>query len=121
VHPHPRAAAVAAAVAERDSDRLAKELTEDVRLRALLPTGPLEVHGRDEVVATFRSWFADYRVVALHSSEGDEVGDRLVVHYRLSFEPDEDPHVLSQTWVCTVAADGRLARVDLLCSGFRRP
>ncbi len=118
---HPRSAAVAAAVAERDLDRLTALLTEDVRLRALLPTGLLEVHGRDEVVGTFRDWFGEFRSVILDDSAGDDVGDRLLVHYRLLFDTDDGPKVLTQTWVCTVAADGRLARVDLVCSGYRRP
>jgi ketosteroid isomerase-like protein len=117
---HPRAAALAAAVAERDLDRLDAELTDDVRLRALLPGGPIEVHGREQVLATFREWFGDYRTVVLDDAAGDEVGDRLLVHYRLLIDGDAERTVLTQTWVCTVAVDGRLARIDLLCSGFRR-
>lgn len=118
---HPRAAALAAAVAERDLDRLDAELTDDVRLRALLPSGLLEVHGREAVVRTFRGWFGDFASVALDDTAGDEVGDRLLVHYRLLFDTDDGPKVLTQTWVCTVAVDGRLARIDLVCSGYRRP
>jgi hypothetical protein len=107
-------------VAERDHDRLGTELTDDVRLRALLPSGPIEAHGRDATLAAFHEWFGGYRTVVLDESSGDEVGDRLLVHYRLLFESEAERTVLTQTWVCTVAADGRLARVDLLCSGFRR-
>lgn len=118
---HPRAGAIAAAVADRDLGRLTEEFAADVRLRALLPTGPMEVHGRDEVVGTFREWFGGFASVALDDHAGDDVGDRLLVHYRLLFGTDDGPKVLTQTWVCTVAADGRLARVDLVCSGYRRP
>lgn len=117
---HSRAAALAAAVAERDHYRLGMELTDDVRLRALLPSGATEVHGRDAMLGAFHEWFGDHRSVVLAESSGDEVGDRLLVHYRLLFEADAERTTLTQTWVCTVAADGRLARVDLLCSGFRR-
>ncbi len=117
---HPRASTLAAAVAGRDRDRLGAELTDDVRLRALLPGGPIEVHGREAALAAFREWFDEDRTVVLDEATGDEVGDRLLVHYRLLFEPDGERTTLTQTWVCTVAADGRLARVDLLCSGFRR-
>jgi SnoaL-like domain len=117
---HPRAAGLAAAVAERDRDRLGVELTDDVRLRALLPSGPIEVHGREATLAAFQEWFGDHASVVLAESSGDEVGDRLLVHYRLLFEEEAERTTLTQTWVATVAADGRLARVDLLCSGFRR-
>src|SRR5690242_1980988 len=48
---YPLAAAIAAAVADRDSTQLAAAVTDTVRLRALLPGGPIEEHGRDAVVA----------------------------------------------------------------------
>lgn len=118
---HPRANALAAAVADRDLDRLEQELTDDVRLRALLPTGPFEVHGREAVIGTFREWFGDHLGVKLGDSAGDDVGDRLLVHYKLLCETDDGPKVLTQTWICTIAADQRLARIDLVCSGYRRP
>ena len=50
---HPLAMAIAAAVAGRDSVRLAAAVTGTVRLRALLPGGPIQEHGRDAVVARF--------------------------------------------------------------------
>ena len=80
---HPQAAAIAAAVADRDSVRLAAAVTETVRLRALLPGGPIEEHGRDAVVARFGGWFADMDAVDLVESAGDAVADRLLIHYRL--------------------------------------
>ncbi|MBA3745236.1 hypothetical protein [Sporichthya sp.] len=51
---------------------------------------------------------------------GDDVGDRLLVHYRLVFDPDDDRRVLTQTWSSTISNDGPIARIDLLCSGFRK-
>ncbi len=81
---HPVAARLAAAVASRDAGRLSTALTETVRLRALLPGGPVESHGRDEVVARFRGWFADFDTVEVVESAGEPVADRLLVHYRLT-------------------------------------
>ncbi len=116
----PRAAALATAVATRDQAALGVQLTEDIRLRALLPGGPIEENGRDAVLATFDRWFGSYDTVVLEDAAGELVGDRLLVHYRLVFEPEVQRRALTQTWVSTVAADGRLARIDLLCSGFRK-
>ena len=48
---HPYAARIAADVARRDPQRLSEALTETVRLRALLPGGPIEAHGRENVAA----------------------------------------------------------------------
>ena len=80
---HPRAASIAATVAGRDAGRLAAALTDTVRLRALLPGGLVESHGRDAVVARFAGWFADFDTVELMSAAGEPVADRLLVHYRL--------------------------------------
>ena len=115
---HPLATTVATAVADRALDRLGEHLTDDVRLRALLPGGTIEEHGRDAVLARFDHWFGDYDTVLLSGASGDQVGDRVWVHYKLLFDPDADTRVLTQTLVCTVD-EGRVRRLDLLCSGFR--
>lgn len=56
--------------------------------------------------------------VVLIDTAGDDVGDRVLVHYKLMFDPDADRRVLTQTVVCTVH-DGLVGRMDLVCSGFR--
>jgi len=60
---HPVAAAVAAIVASRDPQRLVAALTETARLRALLPGGPIQAHGREDVAACFHNFFADFDTV----------------------------------------------------------
>ncbi|MFC6288051.1 nuclear transport factor 2 family protein [Nocardioides sp. GCM10027113] len=115
----PRATSLATLVADRDLEELGRRLTADVRVRAMLPGGPVEQHGRDEVLRKFDDWFGDYRTVVLEDAAGELVGDRLLVHYRLRFEPDESPRVLTQTWVSSLDAAGLLFRIDLVCSGFR--
>jgi hypothetical protein len=113
-----RAADIAAAVAGRDRQRLAAALTETVRLRALLPGGPVEVHGREDVAARFHGWFADFSTVEVVESAGEKVVDRLLIHYRLHVTQATTRWVCTQTAVCKLV-DGRLAVIDLLCSGFR--
>jgi hypothetical protein len=115
---HPLAISVAAAVADRALDRLGTHLTDEIRLRALLPGGPIEEHGRDAVLGRFDDWFGSYDTVVLTEVAGDDVGDRVLVHYKLVFDPDADRRVLTQTLVCTVR-DGLVGRMDLVCSGFR--
>jgi len=115
---HPTAAAIAAAVAGRDSVRLAAAVTDTVRLRALLPGGPIEEHGRDAVVACFGRWFADMDAVGVVESAGEAVADRLLIHYRLDLVQRGTRWACTQTSICKID-DGRLATIDLLCSGFR--
>jgi hypothetical protein len=115
---HPRAASIAATVAGRDAGRLAAALTDTVRLRALLPGGLVESHGRDAVVARFAGWFADFDTVELVSAAGEPVADRLLVHYRLGLRQGTTRWTCTQTLICKTAGD-RLATIDLLCSGLR--
>jgi hypothetical protein len=115
---HPRAAAIAAAVAGRDTVQLAAAVTDTVRLRALLPAGPIEEHGRDAVVARFSRWFAGLDTVDLVESAGQTVADRLLIHYRLDLAQRGTRWACTQTSICKLH-HGRLATIDLLCSGFR--
>jgi hypothetical protein len=118
VQPHPAAAGIAAAVASRDPQRLATTLTETVRLRALLPGGPIQALGRTNAAAAFHAMFADFDTVQVLESAGEAVVDRLLIHYRLAVSQAETRWVCTQTAVCTVV-DGHLGVIDLLCSGFR--
>ena len=115
---HPLATAIAAAVAGRDSVQLAAAVTDTVRLRALLPGGPVEEHGRDAVVARFGGWFGDMDTVDLVESAGEAVADRLLIHYRLDVARRGTRWACTQTSVCKTD-NGQLAAIDLLCSGFR--
>jgi hypothetical protein len=118
MQPDPIAASIAAAVACRDGGWLAAALTDTVRLRALLPGGLVESHGRDAVVARFAGWFADFDTVELVSAAGEPVADRLLVHYRLGLRQGPTRWTCTQTLICKTAGE-LLATVDLLCSGFR--
>jgi len=89
------AAAVAATVARCDPHRLSEAVTETVRLRALLPGGPVESHGRADVAARFHAWFADFDTVEVLDSAGEAVADRVLIHYRLGLSQAE------RRWVCT--------------------
>ncbi len=112
------AASIAEAVAAGDVERLAAALSDTVRLRALLPGGPIEEHGRERVVAQFVGWFADMDTVELVESTGELVADRLLIHYRLDLTQRDMRWTCTQTAICK-RVDGRLATIDLLCSGFR--
>ena len=112
------AASIGAAVAGRDREQLAAAFTDTVRLRALLPGGPVESHGRDAVLARFAGWFADFDTVELVDAAGEPVADRLLLHYRLTLGQGHTRWACTQTLIGKTVGD-RLATLDLLCSGFR--
>jgi len=115
---HPLAARFAAAVAGRDRRAIAAMLTDTARLRALLPADVTVVHGAADIADRFTGWFADFDTVEVLGSAAQPVADRLLVDYRLGLCRAGDRWVCTQTAVCKVV-DGRLAVIDLLCSGFR--
>jgi len=108
----------AVAMAERDLDRLGAAITETVRMRCLLPGGPIEDHGRADVLARFESWFEDMDTVELVDVRSEDVIDKLLIHYRLTLTQGATRWATTQTLVCKVD-DDRLAVIDLLCSGMR--
>jgi hypothetical protein len=106
----------------RDYARMAGTLAEDVRLRALLPTGASEWHGRTDVTETFASWYAgadDFEVV--DASVG-EVARRLLMTWRIRVRPaphdDGDGWHLIEQHAFADAGDA-IEALDLVCSGFR--
>ena len=107
------------ALAERDFTRLAETLTPDVRMRALIPPGPLALSGADAAASKFSSWFADAEEFELIRSGSEAVADRLHVFYRLRLKkPGDHRKIVEQHLLCALDA-GRIAALDLVCTGFR--
>ncbi len=107
------------ALVQRDFPRLADTLTPNVRMRALIPPGPVEVSGAEAAAAKFSSWFADAEELELIRSGSDTVADRLHVFYRLRVKkPGDHRKIVEQHLLCAVD-DERISALDLVCSGFR--
>ena len=112
-------AMVVAALTERDFGRLADTLAPEVRMRALTPSGCVELSGAEPAAARFASWFGESKGFELVHSGSDEVGDRLHVFYRLRVKRPGDPwKVIEQHLFCALD-EGRITALDLVCSGFR--
>jgi len=101
VHHRGFGAVLSAAIGRRDGAQLAAAFTETVRLRALLPGGPVEAHGRQAVVARFVGWFADFDAVEVMSASDEPVADRHLVHYRLTLRRGR------RRWTCTQTLIGK--------------
>jgi len=109
-------------LAAQDFARLGDALTADVRLRALLPGGFKEWAGAEAVAGRFARWFGDTEEYELVSATIGEVGGRLHLHWRLRLRAARlgagwftvEQHAYADT-----GDGGRIARLDLLCTGYR--
>jgi len=109
------------ALARQDFAALADCLDPAVRLRALVPRGPINMTGCDEVAGWFRSLFGGPDDLELADGTVGEVGPRLYVRWRVSLTPSgtSGPRRLAEQHVfAATGADGRISALDLLCSGF---
>jgi len=111
--------ALIAALAERDFDRLARTLAPDVRMRALIPPGPIDLSGAKPAAARFATWFGESDGLELVHSGSDELGDRLHVFYRLRVKRPGDPWKIIEQHLFCALDKGRITALDLVCSGFR--
>jgi hypothetical protein len=117
---HTPGEAFLAAIRERDFQALAGRISETARMRGLLPSGPVEFHGREEIAQTFGRWFGNLLDFGIEVTEHDEVADRLKLTYRFTVRmPDDDALLMVEQTVYAKVIDGQLAVVDLLCTGFR--
>lgn len=110
------------ALATRDYKQMATTLSADVRFRAMLPPGPMDWNGADDVAAVFTSWFGEAEDFELIDATVGEVGGRLHLSWRLRVRPapfgiGEGWHVIEQQAYADAAET--IDSLDLLCSGFR--
>ena len=115
---HP-ASGFAGALVAGDFERLAAMLAADVRMRALIPPGFVQVSGAEAAAAKFETWFGDAEEVELIDSGSDRFADRLHVFYRLRVrKPGDFPKLVEQHLLCALDGD-RIDSLDLVCAGFR--
>ena len=124
--PADHAAATAAAflqgLADQDFARLGRALAADARLRALLPKGLREWTGAEAVAGQFAHWFGDTEDFELVEATLGEVGGRLQLRWRLRLRAER----LGAGWFTVeqqaygdAGEGGRIARLDLVCTGYR--
>jgi hypothetical protein len=110
------------ALATRDYQQMAATLSADVRFRAMLPPGPMDWNGADDVAGVFTSWFGEAEDFELIDATVGEVGGRLHLSWRLRVRPapfglGDGWHVIEQQAYADAAET--IDSLDLLCSGFR--
>jgi hypothetical protein len=110
-------------LAAQDFSRLGDALAAEARLRALLPPGLREWTGAEVIAGQFDRWFGDTEDFELVEATVGEVADRLHLHWRLRLRAvrlGTGWFTVEQQAYADTADGGRITRLDLLCTGYRR-
>ena len=106
----------------QDFARLGDALAADACLRALLPSGLREWAGADAIADRFARWFGDTQDFDLVEATVGEVGGRLHLHWRVRLQAERlgaGWFIVEQQVYADTDGGGRIARLDLLCTGYR--
>ena len=106
------------ALANRDFEALRACLQKDVSFRALVPPGIRQASDASGTVNRLRLWFGEADSFEMLRSEIGQVADRLSITYRIRLHDSDGWQVIEQRRYCNVGDDGRITKLDLLCSGF---
>jgi hypothetical protein len=117
-----RADAFLDSLAAQDFARLGGALTPGARLRALLPSGLRERAGAEVIAGQFGCWFGGTQDFELVEAAVGEVGGRLHLRWRLRLRAERlggGWFTVEQQAYADTGGDGRIAGLDLLCTGYR--
>lgn len=106
------------ALAAQEFDRLERLFAPELRLRALLPSGLREHASAADAADRLRAWFGAADPLELVDWDANDVAGRLHIRYRFRAFEEGRWHLVEQHLFCDLE-DGRIAGLDLLCSGFR--
>jgi hypothetical protein len=106
----------------QDFAELGGAFAADACLRALLPAGLREWAGAEAIARVFARWFGDTEDFELIEATVGEVGGRLRLHWRLRLRAERlgaGWFTVEQQANADTDESGRIARIDLLCTGYR--
>ena len=108
-------------LAAQDFAQLGGTLAADACLRALLPSGLREWAGAGAIADRFARWFGNTEDFELIEATVGEVGGRLHLHWRLRLQAERlgaGWFIVEQQAYADTDHSGRIARLDLLCTGY---
>jgi hypothetical protein len=107
-------------LAAQDFGALGGALADGACLRALLPSGLRQ--WAEAIADRFARWFGDTKDFKLIEAAAGEVGGRLHLHWRLRLRAERlgsGWFTVEQQAYADTDENGRIARLDLLCTGYR--
>ena len=107
-----------AAIVARDEAAISACFAEDVSFRALTPHVLRERDGASGTAELIADWFASSTELEPVEVREEPLADRTLVCCRYVGVKEGEPFVLEHRVVCVLEGD-RIAKADLLCTGFR--
>lgn len=105
------------ALSRRDFDAFERCLTDDARMRALLPKGPVELEGPSTIADRFRLWFGGADGFEIIEAAASDIGAKHYLRWRIRMTPGSGPSRVAEQHLYTTGT-GAIEAIDLLCSGF---
>jgi hypothetical protein len=109
-------------LATQDFAELGGTLAGGACMRALLPSGLREWTGAEAIAHRFARWFGDTKAFELVEATVGEVGGRLHLQWRVRLQAERlGPgwFTVEQQAYADTDESGRIAGLDLLCTGYR--
>lgn len=109
------------AISCRDFREFEDCLDDNVHLRALLPSGLLELDGAARIATQFENWFGGTDDFALVEASAGAVGAKRYLRWRIRLNPPGSPEQarVAEQHLFTTGRD-HIETIDLVCSGFQQ-
>jgi len=104
------------ALVAQDFEGLSNLFHAQAKFKALVPSGFRESSGPG-ATKYLRAWLGDAEAIELRRSSVGNIGDRTIVEFRLSIR-ESGAWSASEQRIVFSMRDGKIAAMDLLCSGF---
>jgi hypothetical protein len=106
------------ALVRLDFEGMETTLEPNVKFRALVPGEFINVSTASEAVGCFRRWLGDKTDLELLHFKSGTLIDRLLVEYGFRLRRKNQPYLVEQR-ICATVENGKLAVMDMVCSGLR--
>jgi hypothetical protein len=110
------------ALPKKDADGVRAAVTPDVHFRGLTPDDTCEAHSAEEVVGILLGkWFEPQdEIKSLVSYDVHDFVGRFGFIYRIRGRNADGDFIVEQQGYATLADDGRVADISIVCSGYRQ-
>jgi len=113
------AAALLAAIRDRDREAVAACFAPDARLRVLTPKSLRELDGRAAIVDLYATWLESLEPFGLLAADCELIADRVRVRYRFHGLDARKGWQENEHTAYATVTEGSIVALNISCAGFR--